>query len=499
MADERERNYYERAPKPRRKARKPAEIVPVRHVNGQDNDAEIIIPPAFTDDAIGLRFSGTFHPSLRHVAAWNRWMLWDGRVWRRDSTLRVYDLVRRVCRAMSAETDEPRVRSRLTAASTIAAIEKMVRSDRRHAVEADQWDANPWLLNTPTGIVNLETGETIAHDPAHHQTKITAVAPGGDCPRWRAFLDKVTGNDRLLADYLKRVAGYCLTGLTREHAMFFAYGTGRNGKGVFLNTLARIMGDYAMTASPDTFTEAGSGKHLTVLARLQGARLVISQETEEGIPWAEARIKAVTGGDPITANFMRQDPFTYLPQFKLFIAGNHKPGLKSVDEAIRARFNLVPFTVTIPPTERDPGLSEKLWEEAGGILAWAIEGCWDWLNNPHRLNPPAIVSEATKEYFQEEDAVSLWMADCCVKKGDELSGTLFRSWMTWAIKAGEKPGSHKAFGRTLEKQGFKQGTRTKKGIPIKGIRLRLATDPDEPDGETVRKSDNDYNDIPSWV
>ena len=156
-------------------------------------------------------------------------------------------------------------------------------------------------------------------------TKATAVEPGGECPLWLEFLNKVTGNNLELLEYLKRVAGYCLTGITAEHAMFFAYGTGRNGKGVFLNTLVRIMGDYAMTASPDTFTEAGSGKHLTVLARLQGARLVVSQETEAGIPWAEARIKSVTGGDPITANHMRQDPFTYLPQFKLFIAGNHKP------------------------------------------------------------------------------------------------------------------------------------------------------------------------------
>lgn len=462
-----------------------ADQKPVRHINGHDvNAADLVMPPEFADDALGLRFSDTFAPALRFVASWNRWMLWDGTVWRHDDTLRVYDLVRRSCRAISGEAKEPRIRTALSAAKTVAAVEKLVRSDRRHAITADQWDSNPWLLNTPGGVVNLETGDTLSHDPAHLMTKSTAVAPGGDCPQWRIFLDRVTGGNVQLQEYLKRVAGYCLTGLTVEHAMFFLYGVGRNGKGVFLNTLARIMGDYAMTASPETFTESGSGKHLTVLARLQGARLVVSQETEEGVPWAEARIKSVTGGDPITANFMRQDPFTFMPQFKLAIAGNHKPGLKAVDEAIRARLNLIPFIITIPRSERDPGLSEKLWSEASGILAWMIEGCWDWRHV--RLNPPAVVSEATDEYFDSEDSTNLWIADCCLTNGSELTGILFKSWTTWAIKAGEQPRSQKAFSRTMEKHGYVTDKRTERGIPIKGIRL---IPPDRPKTENPRDWD----------
>lgn len=442
----------------------------VRLINGKDvPTADDVMPPQFGDDALALRFSDTFAPSLRFVALWNRWMIWDGSIWRKDDTLRVYDLVRRLMRVVSAEATEPKIRMSLTSGKTVAAIEKLARADREHASTADQWDGDPWLLNTPGGVVDLRSGQMSPHDAAHHMTKTTAIRPGGDCPQWFAFLDKVTGGNLQLREYLKRVAGYCLTGITAEHAMFFAYGTGRNGKGVFLNTLVRILGDYAMTASPDTFTESGSSKHLTVLARLQGARLVVSQETEEGVPWAEARIKSVTGGDPITANFMRQDPFTFMPQFKLFIAGNHKPGLKSVDEAIRARFNLVPFTITIPAGERDPGLSEKLWAEASGILSWAIEGCLDW--QAARLKPPSVVSSATEEYFDSEDATSLWIADCCLQNGDELCGVLFRSWSEWAIRSGEKVGSMKAFSRTMEKHGFSAGKRTGAGIPLKGIRL----------------------------
>jgi putative DNA primase/helicase len=461
-----------------------ADQKPVKYINGRDVDAaDQVMPPEFADDALGLRFTEIFSPALKFVATWNRWMLWDGKVWRKDDTLRVYDLVRRSCRAISGEAKDNKIKGVLSSAKTVAAVEKLVRSDRRHAAAADQWDGNPWLLNTPTGVVNLENGESAPHDPAHLMTKSTAVGPGGDCPLWFTFLDKVTGNNTQLKEYLKRVAGYWLTGLTQEHAMWFFYGTGRNGKGVFLNTLVRIMGDYAMTASPDTFTEAGSGKHLTVLARLQGARLVVSQETEEGIPWAEARIKSVTGGDPITANHMRQDPFTFMPQFKLGISGNHKPGLKSVDEAIRARFNLVPFTITIPAADRDPDLSEKLWEEAPGILAWAIEGCWDWRHS--RLKPPAVVSKATEEYFGSEDAISLWIADSCDigEFKTEMSGVLYKSWTGWAIRSGEKPGSHKAFSRTMEKHGYPSDAHTREGTPINGLRLIIVSSPTEPQHE----------------
>jgi hypothetical protein len=196
--------------------------------------------------------------------------------------------------------------------------------------------------------VDLTTGNVRDHDPASLLTKITAVAPEGDCPLWGDFLKRVTDDDTELQSFLQRMMGYCLTGSIDEHALFFLYGTGGNGKGVFLNAMTAIFGDYAKVAPADMFTVTQNERHPTDMAMLQGARLVTAQETEEGKFWAEAKIKALTGGDPITARFMRQDFFTYLPQFKLVIAGNHKPRLRNVDEAIRRRIDLVPFTVTIP-------------------------------------------------------------------------------------------------------------------------------------------------------
>ena len=162
---------------------------------------------------------------------------------------------------------------------------------------------------------------------------------------------------------MQRVFGYALSGDTSAHALFFLFGTGANGKSVTIDTVAGILNDYHRTAAIETFTASSVERHPTDLAGLRGARLVTAVETEEGRRWAESRIKTLTGGDKIAARFMRQDYFEFSPQFKLVIAGNHKPGLRSVDEAIRRRFHLIPFTVTIPPASRDPQLREKLKAE----------------------------------------------------------------------------------------------------------------------------------------
>lgn len=442
-----------------------------------------VIPPEFADDALALNFSAAYGDVARYVDAWGRWFLWDGKVWKHDDTLRVRDVCRRTCRSYAVNAP-PSVQKSVTSAKTIRAVEMLAQADRRHAATVNQWDADPWLLNTPDGIVDLRTGHTSPHDPAAHMTKITTVSPGGECPMWLAFLDRVTGGDASMVAYLQRVCGYALTGITREHAMWFAYGTGRNGKGVFLNTVVSILGDYAMTADPDTFTANGQGKHLTVLARLQGARLVVAQETEEGVPWAEARIKSITGGDPITANFMRQDHFTFIPQFKLFMAGNHKPGLRAVDEAIRARFNLVPFEVTIPLEERDPALGEKLASEGSGILAWMMAGCHDWQHV--RLTPPPRVRNATDSYFEKEDIFSQWLAECC-KTGSDYhragSTALYKSWKAWAAASGEQAISQKRFAQMLEGKGFKS---VKAHGVMEFIGVTLAVEPSKHEPEHDR-------------
>ena len=199
--------------------------------------------------------------------------------------------------------------------------------------------------------INLRTGEQYAPRPEDYCTKIAPVAPSGDCPLWHAFLARVTGDDTELQEYLARVCGYWLTGHTREHALFFLYGTGANGKSVFIDTITGMMGDYATAAPIETFLAARGERHPTELAALRGARLVVAHETDAGRRWNEGRIKQLTGGDTVAARFVRQDFFTYKPSFKICIVGNHKPSLRTVDEAMRRRFHLIPFDITIPPDE----------------------------------------------------------------------------------------------------------------------------------------------------
>jgi putative DNA primase/helicase len=271
---------------------------------------------------------------------------------------------------------------------------------------------------------------------------------------------------------LQRVLGYALTGSTREHALFFGYGTGANGKGVTISTAAGILEDYAQVATIETFTASFADRHTTELAALRGARLVSANETEEGRRWAESRIKTLTGGDPIRARFMRQDEFEFVPQLKLLISGNHKPGLRSVDEAIKRRFHLIPFLVTIPPDERDPDLAEKLRAEWPAILAWMIAGCLTWRRTG--LSPPAAVRDATAAYLDAQDALAAWLEECCEQEAFAFAtrADLFESWSAWATAAGEHVGTRARFLDALEARGF-EPARPKAADPrgFKGVRI----------------------------
>jgi putative DNA primase/helicase len=411
---------------------------------------EINQVPAFSEDWLALNFTERHRHDLRYCAAWNKWLQWDGTRWRPDATKQIFDLVRKICREVAIECNDLKVSKQVVGSKTVAGVRAFAEADRAHATRPEQWDTDPWLLNTPTGTIDLHTGERRSHAQADYITRITAIAPGGDCPLWHAFLDRVTGGDNELQRFLQRVLGYALTGLTIEHALFFLYGKGANGKSVFIKTVTGILAEYQRAAPIETFTASQSERHPTDLAGLRGARLVTAVETEDGRRWAENKIKALTGGDTISARLMRQDFFDFTPAFKLMVAGNHKPGLRSVDEAIKRRFNLIPFTVTIPTEERDPKLAEKLQAEWPGILQWMIDGCLEWQRIG--LAAPAIVVEATKDYLDSEDAVKVWLEDHCRPKSDqfELRSTLYSRWKAWTAATGEDPRNAKWLYSRLE-------------------------------------------------
>jgi putative DNA primase/helicase len=331
---------------------------------------------------------------------------------------------------------------------------------------------------------DLRTGDLREPSSEDYITKLTAVAPaepGTDAPLWHAFLGRITDGDKDLQDYLQRVAGYCLTGLTTEHVLFFCYGTGANGKSVFINTMVGILHDYAVTIGTDMLMASLGDRHPTEVARLRGVRLAVGSEIEVGRSWAESKLKQMTGGDKLQGRFMRQDFFEFTPQFKLLIAGNSKPSLRGVDEAIRRRLHLIPFTVTIPPEERDHQLPDKLKAEWPAILRWAIEGCLLW--QQHGLQPPQAVLAATEGYLAGEDTFALWRDECTTADQNawESSGDLWQSWKRWADAAGEFVGTQKRFSQTLEDHGFvpeRQPGTGKRGF--RGARLNRHDYTDDP-------------------
>jgi putative DNA primase/helicase len=427
-------------------------------------------PPEPTDDQIADIFAEQYRNHLRYVAQWGKWYEWRGGCWREEKTLRAFDLIRKTAKAQGVE--------HASMAKMVASVHTLARADRRLAATIEQWDANPMLLNTPDGVVDLTTGDLRPHRASDHMTMITAVGPSGASPKWLAFLHRITGGDLDLIAYLQRVAGYCLTGDTGEQAMFFGYGVGANGKGVFLHTIGHVLGNYCKTAAIETFTESKSDKHPQELARLHSARLVVATETEKGRNWAESRIKLLTGGDVVTAHFMRQNDFEYIPKFKLFFSGNHKPGLRSVGEAMRRRVNMIPFAVVIPKAERDPHFGEKLKDEWPGILQWAIDGCLNW-QETGGLAPPPAVTAATEEYFTAQDSFSLWVEDRCKRDVNAWTRTteLFASWKNWAERAGVLYGTMTEFGDTLTHEGF-TWKHTEKGNGYRGLSVNFDLPPD---------------------
>ncbi len=419
-----------------------------------------------TDDALALAFTHAYGEDWRYCAAWGKWLMWTGQRWRVDETLLIAHLIRGICRQSALSADTHRLAAKLAASNTVGGVERLTRTDRQHACSAEEWDADIFALNTPGGVVNLATGHLRAHDRAECMTKLATATPRGEAPRWQTFLDDITGGDRDLVTYLQRMVGYCLSGSTTAHALFFLYGTGANGKSVFVNVVSTILGDYAGNAPMDAFMEARGDRHPTELAGLRGARFVSSVETEQGRRWNESKLKAITGGDKISARFMRQDFFEYTPQFKLVIAGNHKPAIRNVDEAMKRRLHLIPFTVTIPPDKRDGGLTEKLLAERDGILAWAVQGCLDWQR--YGLKPPACVVAATDDYFDEEDAIGDFLEEEAQIHSEARVAVaeLFQRWQEWAAKRGEYVGTSRWLGQQMANRNFE---RTRLSYGVKGF------------------------------
>jgi len=429
-----------------------------------EEDLLLLLPPEFSEDALAERFTEKFHEKLSFCGPWKKWMVWDGNCWKVDDSFIAVDHARQIVREVNSElldrTDLGEKRYRMANAiathRTMSSIERIAKTDRRHVIVPADFDSDPWLLNTPDGVIDLRTGSMRPPRRDDFLTKSTAVGPGGKCPLWLQYLDEATQSDEELKGYLKRIAGYCLTGSIAEHAFFFCYGTGGNGKGIYKDMLDWMLNSYATTANIDTFTEQRFSRHSSEIAYFQGARLVTSTEPSEGSKWAESRIKAMTGGDPITAAHKHENEFTFLPLFKLLFTGNHKPALKAVDDAIRRRLYLIPFEHKVTAETKDIYLPEKLRQEdeARGILEWMLEGCLEWQET--MLNPPKRVLASTADYLESEDRIGQFLAETTKTGPNErvVASLLYAKYKYWTDVENEFCLSKKRFHALLGQKGF---------------------------------------------
>lgn len=448
------------------------------------NDANALFQ-TLNDAGNAERFVDTFGDTYRFVVGQKRWLVWNGDRWTYDELDTVVERAKSVSRAIFLEAAHcgsadgakalaAHAKKSMQRQSIISMME-LAKSHPRIAINPADLDADPMLLGVANGVLDLRTGQLLPVDRAHLILRYSPVAyvPDANCPNFLQFLNTISNGDHERIAYLRRVAGYCLTGQTAEQCLFFLYGKGGNGKSTFAGILSTVLGDYARQAPSDMLAHRSSNRSQTNdLARLKGARLLISAEVEEGSFLAETLVKELTGGDTIAARFLYGEFFEFRPTFKILMSGNHKPVVRGEDEGIWRRIRLVPFDITIPAESRDKDLMNKLEAELPGILKWAVEGVLEWQRDG--LGTPIIVQKAVENYRSEMDIIGIWLDEQAMLDPDssERSGKLYDSYYQWASINGHRYVSSTAFGRKLSERPDFEKVRTKDGIFYRGVRLK---------------------------
>jgi putative DNA primase/helicase len=407
--------------------------------------------------------------AIRYVPAWNRWLIWAGHYWRPDEDGAITRLaVSHSTQLIRAAAEIPDHRNRADAvkdalkmgdAQRIEKMMELAKCDVRIVARHEHLDAEPFLLGVRNGVVELRAGlfRTGRREDLITKRAGTEYAKAATCPRWLAFLSEVLDGNAPLISYVQKLVGYTLTGDVSAQCFPFLFGSGKNGKSVFTEILQKLTGDYGQRAPSSLLTASNNGREPThEIARLHGARLVVGSETEEGARLAESRVKDLTGGDTLTGRFLYAEAFDFRPCLKLWMFGNHKPEIRGTDDGIWRRVRLIPFTVQIPEASRDPHLPAKLAEELPGILQWALEGTRLWL--AHGLTVPAIVSDASAEYRDEEDTLADFIAEEIerVPNARTAPGELFARYQAWAARNGMRyPLTQRALAKRMKERGFK--------------------------------------------
>ncbi len=427
------------------------------------------------------RLIATCGERIRYVPELKMWLVWIDGHWRvcsKDQIIQLaIEVVRRIfneAASTASQTDRNALFSLAKKSLQIDRLNAMVTlAQAQCAVSVAELDADPMLIGVRNGVVDLRTGVFRAARPDDLITRIADVdyVEGATCPLWMKTLEMCMGGDAGLIAFIQRAAGYSLTGLTSEQVFFFLYGTGCNGKSTIVNVFREILGGHAVQSQPETIMaqrNINPSGPTPEIARLAGVRFVAMVETEDGQRLAESRIKQMTGGDAMTARVLTGHPFDFVPVFKLWLAGNHRPVIRGDDYGIWRRIVLIPFTKPIPPEARDKMLPEKLRAEYPGILNWLIHGCIEWQR--HGLAAPAVISKEVDQYKSDMDLIGQWLDEKC-RVAAGVSWRARRAYMDyadWAKDGGHAPVSEVRFAQKMEERGFAK-TRSKEGQVYQGF------------------------------
>jgi putative DNA primase/helicase len=430
-----------------------------------------------TDLGNAARFERIHSGKILYCAERCKWVFWDGGRWQYDITGRNLDFAKEIANEIAIEADretDQKRREELQKHASQCESRKKIDDMRALAKEfprirfsINQFDRNPKVLNVGNVTIDLETSTPRKQRAEDYITKIagTTYDPSAQCPRWERFIDEVTCGDTALAGFLQRAVGYSLTGLTTEQCFFIMYGTGSNGKSKFIDTILRLLGDYGGGIKTSALLEGDSTADYH-LAEQVGRRFVVAAEPDLSKRMASSLVKQATGQDLLPARRPFEKPFSYYPEFKLWLSTNERPRIDDPSDAMWRRIYPIPFNAKwVKAGETtdgydwpiaDENLLDKLLAELPGILIWALIGCIEW--QKRGLNPPACVLEARREYREQEDTIGAFLADCC-DIGETLreeTSELFNRYTKWTTDRGEKnPMSIRAFTRKLAARGFR--------------------------------------------
>ena len=437
-----------------------------------------------TDSAYAERFAEAYGLDLRFNHRRTQWFVYRAGLWRPDVDGEVYRLAiafARQCQQTALDNPNPRERGeqiknalRMESKAALDRVISLARNIRPLTDAGQGWDAAPMLMGTPAGILNLQTGTVMGPDPSVRITFSTSVscADTVDCPRFLQFLDEIFRRDRELIDFVHRFVGYCCSGDTTEQVLAVLYGTGANGKSTLLNVLSRVLGDYAINMPFSTIEMKQRASIPNDLAALDGRRFVTASETNDGARLNEARVKALTGSDKVTARFLHGEYFSFVPQAKFFLAVNHRPVVRDDSFGFWRRIRLVPFLERFEGTHRDDTLEQQLRAEGPGILRWAVDGCVAW--QEHGLGAPRAVMAATDEYREDSDPLAEFLVECTEidAPSETRASAIQQTYCQWAdtqrISKSERL-TAKDLGRRLAERFTRRHTRD--GWVYTGLRI----------------------------